>query len=68
EIKLTSTPTVKHTEVLRRFRDLAGDDAAPGGVLVCNVRERTALPSGNLALPWHEFPAWLARELSTGAR
>lgn len=64
EIKLTATPTLKHAEVLRRFRDLAGAEAAPGGVLVCNVKERVALPSGNLALPWSEFPEWLGRELA----
>jgi hypothetical protein len=63
EIKLTATPTLKHAEVLRKFRDLAGGDAAPGGVLVCNVKERRTLPSGNVALPWNEFPAWLGQEL-----
>jgi uncharacterized protein len=63
EIKLTATPTLKHAEVLRRFRDLAGREAAPGGVLVCNVRERLELPGGNVALPWSEFPEWLGQEV-----
>ena len=31
EIKLTATPTLKHAEVLRKFRDLAGASAAPWG-------------------------------------
>ena len=62
EIKLTATPTLNHAEVLRKFRDLAGASAAPG-VLVCNVKERLALPGGNVALPWSEFPDWLGREL-----
>lgn len=66
EIKLTATPTLKHAEVLRKFRDLAGDSAASGGVLVCNVKERLALPSNNVALPWQEFPDWLNRELDGG--
>jgi predicted AAA+ superfamily ATPase len=66
EIKLTATPTLRHAEVLRRFRDLAGKDAAPGGVLVCNVKERTALPGGSVALPFLEFPDWLGRRLEGG--
>jgi predicted AAA+ superfamily ATPase len=63
EIKLTATPTLKHAEVLRKFRDLAGSAAAPDGVLVCNVKERVVLPGGNVALPWQELPEWLGREL-----
>lgn len=67
EIKLTATPTLKHAEVLRRFKELAGRDAAPTGILVCNVRERTDLPSGNVALPWTEFPDWLTGQLDGSA-
>jgi uncharacterized protein len=67
EIKLTATPTLRHSEVLRKFRDLAGGDAAPQGVLVCNVKERQALPSGGVALPWHEFPDWLNQKLDRKA-
>jgi predicted AAA+ superfamily ATPase len=64
EIKLTATPTLRHGEVLGKFRELAGGKAAPTGLLVCNVRERLDLPAGNVALPWHEFPAWMNRELN----
>jgi predicted AAA+ superfamily ATPase len=63
EIKLTATPTLKHAEVIRKFRDLAGREAAPDGVVVCNVKERMALPDGNVALPWGEFPEWLGQEV-----
>lgn len=59
EIKLTATPTLKHAEVLTRFKALAGKDASPLGVLVCRTRERIPLPDGNLALPWQDFPGWL---------
>jgi predicted AAA+ superfamily ATPase len=63
EIKLTATPTLRHAEVLGRFREIAGGKAVSQGVLVCNVEQRLNLPGGHLALPWHEFPAWLDREL-----
>jgi hypothetical protein len=63
EIKLTATPTLKHAGVLRKFCELAGGAAAPGGVLVCNIKEKATLPGGNVALPWKEFPEWLEREL-----
>jgi uncharacterized protein len=63
EIKLTATPTLKHAEVLRRFRDMAGERAAPGGLVVCNVKERQELPFGDVALPWQEFPRWLQGKL-----
>lgn len=66
EIKLTATPTLKHAEVLTRFRSLAGGDAAPQGVLVCRTGERISLPGGNLALPWQEFPGWLRKRISGG--
>lgn len=62
EIKLTATPTLGHIAPLDTFRRLAGDDAAPG-VLVCRIKERKKLPNGNLALPWHEFPDWLAKKV-----
>ncbi|HVT61431.1 MAG TPA: hypothetical protein VHR45_23910 [Thermoanaerobaculia bacterium] len=63
EIKLTATPTLHHAAVLDRWRTLAGSAAAPKGVLVCRIAEQTALPSNNLALPWQEFPRWLAAQL-----
>jgi hypothetical protein len=66
EIKLTSTPTLRHVAVLDRWRALAGGSAASKGVLVCRIPERTALPSNNLALPWREFPRWLDESLGAG--
>jgi predicted AAA+ superfamily ATPase len=63
EIKLTATPTLKHAEVLGRFRALAGQDAAREGVLVCSVAEKRSLPGNNVAIPWHQFPQWLAERI-----
>ncbi len=63
EVRLTDTPTPRHTDSLTRFRTLASRDAAPQGILVCRTAERTALPGGNLALPWQEYPAWLREQL-----
>jgi uncharacterized protein len=63
EVKLTATPTLRHAEVLDRFKALAGERAARTGVLVCNVPEAMALPGGNLALPWRRLPGWLRDEL-----
>ena len=63
EIKLTSTPTLKHAEVLGKFKALAGRRAAGPGLLVCNIPEPVELPGSNLALPWREFPTWLREQL-----
>ena len=63
EIKLTATPTSKHTEPLSAFRELAGADAAGAGLLVCQVKKEMALPGKNIAMPWQQFPAWLAEKL-----
>lgn len=62
EIKMTATPTMRHADPLRKFAALTGTEAAPG-LLVCRVREKTQLPGGHFALPWHEFPAWLERRI-----
>ncbi|MGD2127090.1 MAG: ATP-binding protein [Desulfobacteraceae bacterium] len=59
EIKLTSSPTVKHAEVLNRFKSLAGEDAADSGILVCTADGERDLPGGNMALPWFRFPTWV---------
>ena len=64
EIKLTATPTARHTASLKRFKDLAGKDASGAGLLVCSVAERRPLPGGNEALPWREWPGWLYEQLS----
>ena len=59
EIKLTSTPTAKHTEPLNKFKALAGKDAGEEGLLVCRVENSTPLPSKNMAIPWRDFPKWV---------
>lgn len=59
EIKLTTTPQPQHTESLRRFRALAGEDQCAAGVLVCRVPQAQPLPHGVTAMPWQEFPGWL---------
>ena len=63
EIKLTSTPTLKHIEPLDRFISLAHSEAASGGILVCSVKTRKALPNGHKAIPWREFPQWLMSQM-----
>lgn len=64
EIKLTSTPTLKHLEPLNRFKALAGKDAAETGLLVCRVKKKMPLASNNIAVPWSQFPAWLMSMLN----
>ena len=59
EVKLTATPTMRHVEPLQRLKTLAGAEAAGEGVLVCNTAAERPLPGGNLAIPWHRFPAWI---------
>ncbi len=63
EIKLTATPGPDHLKGIERFKALAGKDAGSEGLLVCRVKEKTALPFGNCALPWRQFPDWLAERL-----
>jgi predicted AAA+ superfamily ATPase len=63
EIKLTSTPTLKHLEPLNRFKKLAGMDASDTGIIVCRVDKITHLPQNNIALPWQAFSGWLASML-----
>ncbi len=64
EIKSTGTPTGRHARPLDRFRQAAGAKAAARGLLVCRVPEPRPLPNGHLALPWHQFPAWLRERLA----
>ncbi|MCX5860391.1 MAG: ATP-binding protein [Proteobacteria bacterium] len=64
EIKLTATPTVKHIESLRKFRELAGRKSAGTGILVCRVEKPVPMPHDTLAIPWREFPAWLKNQIS----
>jgi hypothetical protein len=59
EIKLTATPGAGHLASLDRFKELAGNESAEQGVMVCRVDRRRPLPNNNLALPWAEFSDWL---------
>jgi len=59
EIKLTSTPMLRHFDPINKFRSIAGKDAAEGGILVCRIEKASPMPNNNIALPWHQFPAWL---------
>lgn len=64
EIKLTATPAAGHVDPLKRFIAAAGDEANGQGLLVCRTEKQQALPHGHLALPWHDFPAWLQARLA----
>jgi hypothetical protein len=64
EIKLTATPGSGHLQPLRRFLAAADADADATGLIVCRVGKRQELPGGHLALPWHDFPGWLADKLN----
>lgn len=59
EIKLTSTPVIKHTNALNRFKEIAGADAAEQGTIVCRTNKKKSLPGNNIALPWNEFSEYL---------
>jgi hypothetical protein len=63
EIKLTATPGSGHLQPLRRLLAAAGEDAAATGLIVCRVGKPQDLPGGHLALPWRDFPSWLAEKL-----
>jgi hypothetical protein len=63
EIKLTSTPSLKHVEPLNKFKKLTGAEADSQGLLVCRIEKPIDLPSNNRAIPWHEFPEWLSSTL-----
>lgn len=65
EIKLTSTPTIRHLEPLNRFKKLAGNDASNIGIIVCRVEKKRTLPENNIAMPWHLFSEWLNSILSS---
>ncbi len=68
EVKLTASPTARHGAALTRFRELVGEEAAAHGMLVCRVPKARELPGGHVALPWREFPSWLAASLATRTR
>jgi hypothetical protein len=39
-------------------------DTVEIGLLVCAVKEETALPSGNRAIPWRQFADWIMSRLA----
>jgi predicted AAA+ superfamily ATPase len=50
EVKLTSSPALRHAEGIVRFRELLGRKAEPG-LMVCLCRERIPLARGVEAVP-----------------
>ena len=65
EIKLTSTPTIKHIEPLEKFKKIAGSDASETGIVVCRVDRAITLPNKNIALPWHRFYEYMEKLIKT---
>lgn len=60
EIKTSATPKSTFMDPITRFKKNAEPTfAVEQGLLVCQAKERTALPNGNLCLPWQEFYPWL---------
>lgn len=66
EVKLTGTPSAGHVDTLARFITAAGDEATKQGILVCRTEKQQTLPFGHLALPWRDYPTWLAGQLDGG--
>jgi hypothetical protein len=64
EIKLTATPGTGHLTSLNSFKELAGNESADQGVIVCRVSKKRPLPNNNFALPWSEFSDWLRETIS----
>lgn len=64
EIKLTATPSVHHLAPVEKLRKLMAQEDVGQGPLICRVDEPVAMPSGNLALPWLQFPRWIRERLS----
>jgi len=59
EIKLTSTPSIKHATPLNRFKKLAFKDTSELGIIVCRTKEKKKLPGNNIAMPWADFSTYL---------
>ena len=59
EIKQTGTPNLKHTDPLRRFRDIIPEEKAGKQIIVCTVQEEKPLPHNIQALPWKLYSRWL---------
>jgi hypothetical protein len=58
-VGIASTPTIKHTTSLNRFKEIAGADAAEEGVIVCRINKKKSLPDNNVAIPWNDFSEFL---------
>jgi len=58
EIKKTATPNIKHTEAIKRFRNLTGKQSE-NGIIVCTVEKETMLTEGIRAIPWAKYIDWL---------
>lgn len=63
EIKLTTTPSIPHTDSLRRFRALAGEERCEPGILICRIAAKQLLPYGINAIPWQDFSSWLTEKM-----
>jgi len=63
EIKLSATPTAGHVEPIEHLKKVGGKRVATSGLVVCRVPKLRPLPSGHLAMPWQDFPAWLEAHL-----
>ena len=63
EVKLTATPTNRHTEGIDKLVGAAAGDVHPAGVVVRDIAEERVLAGGHLALPWQRYPAWLRARL-----
>lgn len=64
EIKLTATPVAAHAASLKKFRSIAGEDATEPGIIVCRVSVEQPMPYSVTAIPWQQFPHWLAQRLT----
>lgn len=63
EIKLTATPRLQHVAALTKLKKMLGKDAGQG-LLVCRTDQKISMPDDNLAIPWHEYPSWLKKQLT----
>lgn len=60
EIKKSSTPSVKFTENLMKFRALHKEPQKVGTPkLVCTIDEKRAMPYDVEALPWQDYLSWV---------
>lgn len=65
EIKLTATPTLKHIDPLKKFIKLLPPEEAGNGLLVCKVEGPVNMAGNIKAIPWHDYPFWLKKQLAS---